>query len=374
LKACVIQNFTNAGGLQRVGIAVIESLNQLGFEVHLCSLSPLNKDIIKCSFGKELQVSGFKIPRLVSGIPECDLLRSIFVNVKPAVDADLYINTMAYSFPFIKPDKEGSLIMYLGRVPALPIDSDRKDIHYLKKTFGRMLNPLVIKRLDKILERTGIIATSNYVRNSLLDRWKVNAEVIYPPVDVDQYKCTIEDILRKDVKSIALVGRFEPFKRFETGILVAEKIDDCELHILGGRENDTYLEFIKSIIRESSASGRIKLYMQAPLEERAIVLRGCGVYLHPARDEDFGISIVEAMAAGCIPIVHNSGGPREFVPEKWRYDSFEECLTKVREALRASLEERLSMIRMAEKFHESYFKEALTRFINKYLVSPEMIK
>jgi glycosyltransferase involved in cell wall biosynthesis len=37
--------------------------------------------------------------------------------------------------------------------------------------------------------------------------------------------------------------------------------------------------------------------------------------------EHFGISIVEAMAFGCVPIVHNSGGMREFVPAKYRYQT-----------------------------------------------------
>ena len=35
------------------------------------------------------------------------------------------------------------------------------------------------------------------------------------------------------------------------------------------------------------------------------------VYLHAMRYEHFGISIVEAMAAGLVPVVHRSGGPWE---------------------------------------------------------------
>ncbi|MGH9923552.1 MAG: glycosyltransferase, partial [Nitrososphaerales archaeon] len=271
--------------------------------------------------------------------------------------------TMADWFPFVKLNKNANLIMYIGRVPVVPMNKDPKDLHYIKKICARSLNPFVTRKLDKMFEGARIISTSNYVRDSLIEHWKVNSEVINPPVDVDEYRCSADDMLVKDNKSIALVGRFDPWKRLETGIYVAENINDCKVHILGGRENDAYLEFIKSSVERSSVRERIKLYIQAPLPERVNTLKHCGVYLHPANHEDFGISIVEAMAAGCIPVVHNSGGPKEFVPKRWRYDSFEECLTEVKEALHASREERLSMVRIAEHFHESYFKEAFRRFI-----------
>jgi glycosyltransferase involved in cell wall biosynthesis len=45
------------------------------------------------------------------------------------------------------------------------------------------------------------------------------------------------------------------------------------------------------------------------------------------------VSIVEAMASGCIPIVHNSGGPREFVPHRLRFDTLEEAATKIEKAI-----------------------------------------
>jgi glycosyltransferase involved in cell wall biosynthesis len=45
--------------------------------------------------------------------------------------------------------------------------------------------------------------------------------------------------------------------------------------------------------------------------------------------EHFGISIVEAMALGCIPVVHDSGGMREFVPTQYRYRTIEQAAEKI---------------------------------------------
>ncbi len=44
-------------------------------------------------------------------------------------------------------------------------------------------------------------------------------------------------------------------------------------------------------------------------------MRKSKVYFHPMVGEHFGISIVEAMAAGLVPVVSDVGGPTEFVPK-----------------------------------------------------------
>jgi glycosyltransferase involved in cell wall biosynthesis len=48
-------------------------------------------------------------------------------------------------------------------------------------------------------------------------------------------------------------------------------------------------------------------------------------FLHALIDEPFGITAVQAIAAGCMPIVHDSGGQREVVPyTSLRYGSMDE--------------------------------------------------
>ena len=69
----------------------------------------------------------------------------------------------------------------------------------------------------------------------------------------------------------------------------------------------------------------------SPLRMVKEILAKAKVYVHCAQNEHFGISIVEAMAAGCVPVVHNSGGPREIVSEdagcKW--DSLREAVGQI---------------------------------------------
>jgi glycogen synthase len=65
------------------------------------------------------------------------------------------------------------------------------------------------------------------------------------------------------------------------------------------------------------------------------------VYFHPLLGEPFGISTVEAMSAGLIPVVPNVGGHTEFVPLKYQFRTFGEGVEAVSSALKASDSERV---------------------------------
>jgi len=61
-------------------------------------------------------------------------------------------------------------------------------------------------------------------------------------------------------------------------------------------------------------------------------LRRAKIFLNTSENEPFGLVIVEAMAYGTLPIVHNSGGPREILPREFLYSDekdAEELIKKI---------------------------------------------
>jgi len=52
-------------------------------------------------------------------------------------------------------------------------------------------------------------------------------------------------------------------------------------------------------------------------------MRETNIYFHTLAGESFGISTVEAMSAGLIPIVPDIGGHTEFVPRKYQFHTLE---------------------------------------------------
>jgi hypothetical protein len=45
--------------------------------------------------------------------------------------------------------------------------------------------------------------------------------------------------------------------------------------------------------------------------------------------EHFGIAPVEGLASGCLTLVHNSGGMKEFIPEEFRWDNYQDLKEKI---------------------------------------------
>jgi glycosyltransferase involved in cell wall biosynthesis len=74
------------------------------------------------------------------------------------------------------------------------------------------------------------------------------------------------------------------------------------------------------------------------------------VYFHTLPGEPFGISTVEAMSSGLIPVVPDIGGHTEFVPLKYQFHTFREGVKVVSNALNAPSSERILISNSVKKY------------------------
>jgi len=169
-------------------------------------------------------------------------------------------------------------------------------------------------------------AISDFSRRWTQRRWRIDCQIVYPPVDTDFRRVEKE-------KFILSVGRFaiegEGYKKQEQMLATFHRMKEqglkgWEYVCAGGlsetAEHQSYFENLSTIAASSGAQlianiGRDELKCRY---ERASIFWHAAGYgedenTRPVFLEHFGMSTVEAMAAGCVPVVINKGGQPEIV-------------------------------------------------------------
>ena len=142
------------------------------------------------------------------------------------------------------------------------------------------------------------MTNSHWTAGAINRAYNWEAEVVYPPVDVDRFHPA-----KQRESYYLVVSRFAPHKRLDLIIDVFAQLDRT-LIIVGDGPLRRELE--------SSAGSNVTFTGFLADEEVATLFSRAKAYIHAAQ-EDFGISAVEAMAAGCPVISLNQGGTAETV-------------------------------------------------------------
>ena len=66
-----------------------------------------------------------------------------------------------------------------------------------------------------------------------------------------------------------------------------------------------------------------------PEDELIKLMQESRIYCHLMEGVHFGIAPMESLASGCVTLVHNSGGSGEFIPEEFRWNTFEDLEEKI---------------------------------------------
>jgi glycosyltransferase involved in cell wall biosynthesis len=173
-----------------------------------------------------------------------------------------------------------------------------------------------------------VFCNSNYTREALLNLWSSHGVkdpvVVYPPVNLGKFWC--HKPLAERRKRVVYVARFIPVKRHEILKRLAADLPQFEFVSVGGlidAEKDWFDRFAQNLPQNYT------LKTNLPGPDLLKLLQDSRIYVHLMEGEHFGIAPVEGLASGCVTIVHNSGGMKEFIPQEYRWDSYEDLKEKV---------------------------------------------
>ena len=158
------------------------------------------------------------------------------------------------------------------------------------------------------VRRVGILlSVSDFTRGFVERKWERDSRTVYPPCPVEAFSEL--NRVRSRENLVVTIGRIVPEKRFHLFVELARLVPRTRFVAIGSLSDQasTYYEQLKSSAPENVS------FILSPLRKVRDLLSRAMAYVHCAENEHFGITIVEAMAAGCVPIVHDSGGPREIV-------------------------------------------------------------
>ncbi len=206
-----------------------------------------------------------------------------------------------------------------GSIPAL---KSRNNFLHFQVPFTGVSGRSILNRV-KLTRVKKIICNSKFTKRFIDKEFGVDSFVLYPPVATHQFKPkTKEDIilnvsrfsqLLQSKGQDALIKSFKVFSKSNPGY---------QLILAGGVEvgADKYVEKLKKliggynikIIKSPSFSELKELYGSARFFWSAAGI-GVNEKKEPKRVEHFGITLVEAMASGCVPIVYKAGGYKEII-------------------------------------------------------------
>ncbi|MEZ5335171.1 MAG: glycosyltransferase [Methanolobus sp.] len=153
---------------------------------------------------------------------------------------------------------------------------------------------------------TRIITNSGNTQKRISKYWNKNSEVIYPPVDTTRFCFNKFGIFWLSV------NRLYPEKRIELQIEAFREMPGEKLVIVGGYSSgDHASEYANNLLE--NLPGNVEILGSVSEEKLLELYANCKGHITTAMDEDFGMTPIEAMAAGKPVIAVNEGGFKESI-------------------------------------------------------------
>ena len=268
-----------------------------------------------------------------------------------------------------------------GSVPTL---SARKNILHFQRPFYDTDGKSLINRM-KFFRINEVVVNSKFTKQWIDKEYPQKSKVLYPPIDIDSFRSS-----RKE-NTILSVGRFshlEQSKGQDVLVDVFKKMydkknsdlrnDKWKLILAGGTDvgRTKFVDNLKKdsenypiTVLESPPFSKIKqLYAKAIIFWTA---SGFGIdeTKKPEKVEHFGITVVEAMSAGAVPMAFNAGGHKEIIRSGyngylWKTKSE---LSKQTETLIMDSKMLLELNKKATKDAQEYSIEKFEKNITKLL-------
>src|SRR5260221_4436379 len=368
---------TMGGGEKHIGV-IAEYLSQKHEVDFICSYA-IDKDILSKKLNLDLSKVNIKSLNVEHDDPKFSEI---------SADYDFFINSTYFSRLKSKCEKSAMLIFFPWITPHLyPIWLKKALYSVLKSIYGnnQSIGISMIDRLynsqqkyfkdkDYISTYQTFIVNSKYTQRWVKKELQVESEIVFPPIDVKEF-------IPGEKKNIILsVGRFfvhshnkkqlEMIKIFKEMYNVYPEVKSYEYHLCGSVDKDELSPLYIQKCREEAKGYPVFIHEDISFQDLKVIYSEAKIFWHasgfgedpnknPDKFEHFGMTTVEAMAAGAVPVVIAYGGQTEIVTDNvngFLWTTKEELISKTINLINNE-NQRINLMTKAEKDSKIYSKE-----------------
>ena len=320
MNAAIIDEFTRIGGGQVLAKLVFNKLSNDGMDVSFITDSnhrylDLNSNIIETRYDYIENAKLFYIANRV---------------IKTKHDLKKIFKVHKFNLTF---NNHPNMFLYNAKINVLHgfsfLDPFIDEYGNIKNTMAFKL--IKYSKIYKIYNNSIFYVNSRYtldIANKLFPELNIKPalmKVIYIPVKINLNSNNLKN------KNIVSIGRINKEKNYDLIIEIAKSLMDYKFYIIGAvnKGDEQYYNYLMN-----KKPRNLEIIPNAKEDLKDIVLKKCSIYLHANRKEHYGISLIEAMSYGLIPVVPKSGGPWIDIIDKGRYgygyDNIDEAIETIR--------------------------------------------
>lgn len=385
------------GGAERLTLATMHALSQKGVNFDLTTCIQPNMTKLENAYGS-------KIASIIEKAEKINLLESL---EEPFIDRitekgnyDFTVNTHGDTLPYYHRSFSKNNAVTYCHFPSARYHIDSENLEYLRdirvtgfrqidemdyseKNVARIFDleteqkikryfKFLRDRYENLMKNTLVLTNSGYTRKAISNAFNIDAKILYPPVDVETFQ---EIALKSNQRDgmVLVISRIAPDKQVENAIEVARIMRGRGIGknmIIAGNlhhYDHRYYQKLKKMIADYDLSNYINLQINISFSKLIQLMQLAKVYFHPRIDEHFGISIVEAMASGLVPVVSDIGGHTEFVPSKYHFHTLSHAADVIGSAFEATNSERMAISNSTTKFSNSNYIRSFHRILSESL-------
>ncbi len=203
-----------------------------------------------------------------------------------------------------------------------------------------------------------MVANSTHTQEMIKKYYRRDSVVIFPPVDTSRFKIKGTPPTRH---GFVVAGRQTPYKRIDLAIKACNELK-VPLVVIGNGPEHKKLEKI--------AERNITFLTMVSDEDIVSHFQSSLALIFPTNTEDFGVTPIEAMAAGTPVIAYKKGGPIDYIKPKTGllFDRLTpKSLEKAIESFNPNKYDPIKIAEFADNFSADKFKRSMEKLINESL-------